>query len=96
MVCPRRLSFSQFVILMSTTNGEKDSLLGQTILPLELGQFFGGLAFLGAPFNSLVENWNLSVKLKIIGFFSTLSFIFLLSVHVFILAKYFCETRFSG
>ena len=30
---------------MSTTNGEKDSLLGQTILPPELGQFFGGLGF---------------------------------------------------
>ena len=57
------------VILMSTTKGEKDSLLGQTVLPLELGKFFGGLVFLGAPFNSLVENWNLSVKLKIIGFF---------------------------
>ena len=41
MVCPRRLSFSQFVILMSTTNGEKDSLLGQTVLPPELGQISG-------------------------------------------------------
>ena len=38
---------------MSTTNGEKDSLLGQTILPPELGQFFGGLVFWGHP---LTEN----------------------------------------
>ena len=30
--CPRRLSFSQFVVLMSTTNCEKDSLLGQLVL----------------------------------------------------------------
>ena len=50
MVCTRRLSFSPFVILMSTTNGEKDSLLGQTVLPPELGQFFGGLGFFWAPF----------------------------------------------
>ena len=34
--CPRRVSFSQFVILMSTTNSEKDSLLRQ----LSLGTFF--------------------------------------------------------
>ena len=47
MVCPRRLSFSLFVILMSTTNGEKDSHLGQTVLPPELWQFFqkGGFFF---------------------------------------------------
>ena len=40
MVCPRRLSFSQFVVLMSMTNCEKDSLLGQTVLPPEPSQFF--------------------------------------------------------
>ena len=38
-VCPRRLSFSQFVVLMSMTNCEKDSLLGQTVLPPEPSQF---------------------------------------------------------
>ena len=31
-VCPRRLSFSQFGVLMSTLNCEKDSLLGQMVL----------------------------------------------------------------
>ena len=31
---------------MSMTNGEKDSLLGQTVLPPELGQILGGLVFL--------------------------------------------------
>ena len=31
-VCPRRLSFSQFGVLMSTLNCEKDSLLGQSVL----------------------------------------------------------------
>ena len=39
------------------TNGEKDSLLGQTVLLPELGQFFGGLVFFGHPlflFSSLV------------------------------------------
>ena len=45
MVCPRRLSFSPFVVLMSMTNCEKDSLLGQTVLPPELGQFFGHALF---------------------------------------------------
>ena len=31
-VCPRRLYFSQFSVLMSTTNYEKDSTLGQLVL----------------------------------------------------------------
>ena len=31
---------------MSATNGEKDSLFGQTVLPPELGQILGGLGFL--------------------------------------------------
>ena len=44
-VCPRRLSFSPFVVLMSTTNGEKDNLLGQTILRQELGEILDGLVF---------------------------------------------------
>ena len=30
-VCPRGLSFSQFVVLMSTPNGEKDSLLRHSV-----------------------------------------------------------------
>ena len=51
MVCPRRLSFSPFVVLMSMTNCEKDSLLGQTILPPEVGQILGGLGFFYTPFN---------------------------------------------
>ena len=40
MVCPRRMSFSQFVVHMSTTNCEKDSLLGQTIPSPEPFLFF--------------------------------------------------------
>ena len=42
-VGPRRLSFSQFVVLMCTTNCEKDSLLGQTVFKFwfpESGFFF--------------------------------------------------------
>ena len=45
-VCPRRLSFSQFRVLMSTLNCEKDNLLGQMVLvkrPLsnfERGHFY--------------------------------------------------------
>ena len=35
---------------MSMTNGEKDSLLGQTVLPPELGQILGGLGFFYTPF----------------------------------------------
>ena len=30
-VCPRRLSFSGFKVLMGTLNPEKDSLLGQAV-----------------------------------------------------------------
>ena len=48
-VCPRRLSFSQFVVLMSMTNCEKDSLLGQTVLPLEPSQFLEKEVFLPHP-----------------------------------------------
>ena len=39
-VCNRRLSFSSFVILMSTTNDEKDGLLLQTVLSPEPWQFY--------------------------------------------------------
>ena len=55
MVCPRRLSFSPFVVLMSTTNGEKDSLLGQTVLPPELVHILGGLVFFYTPFRGVLE-----------------------------------------
>ena len=40
---------------MSTTNGENDSLLGKTVLPPELGQFFGALVFFGAPFRTMTD-----------------------------------------
>ena len=46
MVCPRRLSFSQFAVHMSTTNCEKNSLLGQTIPALEPFLFFENPCFL--------------------------------------------------
>ena len=52
---PRRLSFSQFVILMSTTNCEKDSLLGQTVLPPEPSQFFKNEVFLDNPLIIFIE-----------------------------------------
>ena len=49
MVCPRRLSFSPFVVLVSTTNGEKDNLIGQTVRQ-ELGEILAGLVFFSSPF----------------------------------------------
>ena len=55
MVCPRRLSFSQFVVLMCTTNCEKDILLGQTIPTPEPFLFFENPFFL-APF--IIESCN--------------------------------------
>ena len=39
-VCPRGLSFSEFIVLMSTINCEKDTPLGQTVLPPEPFPFF--------------------------------------------------------
>ena len=39
-LCPERLSFSQFVVLMSTTNCERDSLSGQRVLLVEPKPFF--------------------------------------------------------
>ena len=45
MVCPRRLSFSQFVVLMCTTNCENDILLGQTIPTPEPFLFFENPCF---------------------------------------------------
>ena len=52
MVCPRGLSFLQFVVLMSNTNCEKDSLLGQTVLPPEPLTFFQIPGFFYTPFNN--------------------------------------------
>ena len=40
---------------MSTTNGEKDSLLGQTVLPPELGKILGGLVFFTHPLLVMIE-----------------------------------------
>ena len=40
MACPRRLSFSQFGVLMSRLNGEKDSLIGQTLQKFKICQAF--------------------------------------------------------
>ena len=39
-VCPRGVSFSEFIVLMSTINCEKDNPLGQTVLPPEPFLFF--------------------------------------------------------
>ena len=39
-VCLRGLSFSEFIVLMSTINCEKDNPLGQTVLPPEPFLFF--------------------------------------------------------
>ena len=41
-VCPRGLSFSQFIVHMSNTNCEKDNPLGQTVLPQEPFPFLAG------------------------------------------------------
>ena len=40
MALEGELSFSQFIVLMSTINSEKDSPLGQTVLPPEPFPFF--------------------------------------------------------
>ena len=51
-VCPRRLSFSQFVVLMNTTNCEKDSLLGQMVFPTEPLTIFQIPRFFYIPYTS--------------------------------------------
>ncbi len=43
MICPRRLSFSQFGVLEHMTNNENDILLGQTV-PSHI-QFFKIIGF---------------------------------------------------
>ena len=49
-VCPRRLSFSQFGVLMSTLNCEKENLLGQTVLVKRpLSNFEKGTLFFVHP-----------------------------------------------
>ena len=54
-VCPRRLSFSQFGVLMSTFNCEKDSHLGQTVLVkrpfsnFDRGNFFFNTLYIMTP-----------------------------------------------
>ena len=63
---------------MSMTNCEKDSLLGQTVLPPEWGQFFGGLVFFGHPLVSRAK--GLTAKL-IINFAHTLRYPLLLELQ---------------
>ena len=78
-VCSKRLSFSQFVVLISTTNCEKDSLLGQTILPPEPITFFGKRGFFDSHFNAdpvynfnyqqgkqCFQRWNRCVRFKVV------------------------------
>ena len=80
-VCSRMLSISQFVVLISTTNCEKDSLLGQTILPPEPITFFGKRVFFDSPFNAdpvynfnyqqgkqCFQRWNRCVRFKVVKF----------------------------
>ena len=54
-----RLSFSAFVVLMSTTNGEKDSLLAQTVFLPEPIMFYSKSSFLAAlqPYKSPCPRW---------------------------------------
>ena len=52
-VGPRKLSFSQFVVLMSTLICEKDSLLGHMVLEKTISQNFEGSHFLAG--NQLYE-----------------------------------------
>ena len=64
--CPRRLSFSSFVILMSTTNDEKDGLLLQTVLSPEPWQFYKKK--INNPFDQFVQYFGVlaSRRLKIV------------------------------
>ena len=57
-VCPRRLSFSQFVVLMSTLNGQRDNLLGQMVLAKrQFSNFDRGHLFLITLYKcSLIRN----------------------------------------
>ena len=58
-----------FVVLMSTINGEKDSLLGQTFLPPELGKILAGLVFFYSPFiaTMLLHTFTSGNKSVILG-----------------------------
>ena len=62
-VCPERLSFSQFVVLMRTTICEKDSLPGQRVLPPEPKPFLERQGFFCSPFMKLEQ--------KITGIYET-------------------------
>ena len=54
-VCTRRLSFSQFGVLMSTLNCEKENLLGQTVLVKRpLSNFEKGTIFFVHPLFTLL------------------------------------------
>ena len=46
------MSFSQFVVLMSTTNCQKDIPLGQFLHVQKLFYILGGLVFFYRPFSS--------------------------------------------
>ena len=58
-VCPRRLSFSQLNVLMSTPNCEKDSLLGQTVLVKRHFQILTEDIFFDHPLAGLTSNAKL-------------------------------------
>ena len=45
----KEMSFSQFGVLMSSLNCEKDRLLGQIILVQKLPNILSGFVFLGHP-----------------------------------------------
>ena len=56
-VCPMRLSFSQFNLLMSTPNCEKDSLIGQVLHVQNQSSIFGQFGFFQTPFKVFSE-WS--------------------------------------
>ena len=65
-ICPRRLSFSLFVVLMRTTSCEKDSLLGQLVLgKKQLSNFERVTFFFQHPLFTIMQ-WNIwLIDLKI-------------------------------
>ena len=62
-ICPRRLSFSQFVVLMRTTSCEKDSLLGQLVLGKKQLTNFERVTFFCTPFTSIIRIYVINIVL---------------------------------
>ena len=57
--CPRGMSFSQFIVLMSATNCEKDSLLAQFLHAQNQYNILGELFFFYSPFSMGLTIWEI-------------------------------------